>query len=126
MTVKDFKVGQTAYVIGDERCGDDGKATEVEVIKVGRRYVTIAEDGRRETRFCEPVGLADCLVEDKNYGTKRLLFLTTKAVDEYNELNGLRSWVQEATNWLKVKQYTLAQLRAVKKILEEDGGGKDA
>ncbi|MCI9507973.1 MAG: hypothetical protein HFF62_15665 [Oscillospiraceae bacterium] len=118
MTIKDFKVGQTAYILGDGRRRNDGKATAVEVIKVGRKYVTVTEAGRQETRFCEPAGLTDCLTEDKDWGSPRLLFLTTEAVDEYNELNDLRSWVQEATNWLKVKEYTLAQLRAVKKILE--------
>lgn len=123
MTIKDFKVGQTAYIIGEGRRRTDSMATAVEVVKVGRRYVTVKEGGRQETRFCEPIGLPDCLVEDKDYGVKRLLFLTTKAVDEYNELNDLRSWVQEATNWLKVKQYTLAQLREVKRILE---GGEEA
>lgn len=124
MTIKDFKVGQTAYIIGGGLRRDDGKATAVEVFKVGRKYVTVKEAGRQEARFCEAVGLADCFVEDKGYGAARLLFSTTKAVDEYNELNDLRSWVQEATNWMKVKDYTLAQLRAVKKILEgNDHGG---
>lgn len=107
------------------KCGHSinltGQLAEAEVSKVGRRYVTIRE-GRQETRFYEPVNSTTYLVEDKNYGAKRLLFLSTVAVDEYNELNDLRSWVQEATNWLKVKQYTLAQLREVKKIL---GGGED-
>lgn len=118
MEIKDFKVGQTAYIIGDGRRRGDSKATAVEVVKVGRKYVTVTEAGRQETRFCEPVGFTDFLVEDKDWGSPRLLFLTTEAVDEYNELSDLRSWVQEATNWLKVKEYTLAQLRAVKKIIE--------
>ena len=61
-------------------------------------------------------------MEDRDYGVKRLLFATAEAVDDYNELNDLRSWVQEATNWMKVKEYTLSQLRAVKKILE---GGEE-
>lgn len=121
MEIKDFKVGQTAYIIGEGRRMDDGKATAVEVAKVGRIYVTVNEGGSRGARFCEAVGFAGCLVEDKDYGTKRLLFLTTKAVDEYNELKDLRSWVQEATNWLKVKDYTLTQLREVKRILEREG-----
>lgn len=125
MTIKDFKVGQTAYIIGDWRRRDDGKATAVEVVKVGRRYVTVKEAGRQETRFCEAIGFTDCLAEDRDYGAKRLLFATAKAVDEYNEFNGLRDWVQEATNWIKVKDYTLAQLRAVKKILEDTDYGKE-
>ena len=121
MGIKDFKVGQTAYIIGEGRRRDDGKVTAVEVVKVGRIYVTVNEGGSRESRFCEVVGFAGCLAEDKNYGTKRLLFLTTKAVDEYNELEDLRNWVQEATNWLKAKDYTRTQLREVKRILEREG-----
>lgn len=126
MTIKDFKVGQTAYIIGDGRRRADNKATAVEAVKVGRRYVTVKEDGKQETRFYEPFGSIGCLLEDKDYGAKRLLFLTTEAVDRYNELNDLRDWVQEATNWMKVKDYTLAQLRAVKKILEDTNYGKEA
>lgn len=123
MTIKDFKVGQTVYVLGDGRHEREKRlATAAEVVKVGRRYVTVKEDGRQESRFYEPINPTDCLVEDRDYGVKRLLFATTEAVDEYNELNDLRSWVQEATNWMKVKEYTLAQLRAVKKILE---GGEE-
>ncbi len=119
MTIKDFKVGQTAYILGGGNLTSLGLVTETEVFKVGRRYVTIRE-GRVETRFYEPINSTTYLVEDKDYGSKRLLFLTTNAVDEYKELNDLRNWVQEATNWMKIKNYTLAQLRAVKEILEED------
>lgn len=121
MTIKDFKVGQTAYILGDGRRANGGHATAAEVVKVGRKYVTVKENGRQESRFYEPINQTECLVEDRDYGVKRLLFATTGDVDEYNELNDLRSWVQEATNWMKVKEYTLAQLRAVKKILEREG-----
>lgn len=121
MTIKDFKVGQTAYILEDGYRGAFGTATEVEVAKVGRRYVTVRDMGR-ETRFFESVNSTTHLVEDRNYGSKRLLFLTTEAVAEHKELIDLQNWLQEATNWLKVKHYTLAQLREVKKILE---GGED-
>ena len=124
VTIKKFEKGQTAYILGDGRRRAEGKATAVEVIKVGRKYVTVKEAGRQETRFCEAFGLADCLIEDKNYGVQRLLFATTEAVDDYNELNDLRNWVQEATNWMKVKDYTLAQLREVKRILEGGASGE--
>lgn len=117
MTIKDFKVGQTAYILGGGNLASLGLVTETEVFKVGRRYVTIRE-GCLETRFYEPINSTTYLVEDKDYGSKRLLFLTTTAVDEYKELNDLRNWVQEATNWMKIKNYTLAQLREVKRILE--------
>lgn len=119
MTIKDFKVGQTAYILEDRYQGAFGTATEVEVAKVGRRYVTV-RDGWQETRFYEPANGTTHLVEDRDYGAKRLLFLTTEAVAEHKELTDLQRWVQEATSWLKVKRYSLAQLREVKKILEGD------
>ena len=117
MTIKDFKVGQIAYILEEGHGARSGTVAETEISKVGRRYVTI-EEGRLEARFYEPVNSTTYLVEDRECGAKRLLFPTIEAVDEYNELSDLRSWVQEATNWLKVKQYTLAQLREVKRILE--------
>lgn len=122
MTIKDFKVGQTAYMLSEKQSKGESKATEVEVVKVGRKYVTVTVNGNwwNEIRFFEPHTEAFFLYEDKDYGVKRLLFQTAKDVDDYNELIDLRSWVQEATNWMKVKDYTLAQLRAVKKILEEE------
>lgn len=123
MTIKDFKVGQTAYILGDGSYRDDGKAKAAEITKVGRRYVTVKESERQETRFFMPAHAADYLFEDKVYGAKRILFATAEAVDDYNELIGLRVWVMNYTNWLKVKEYTLAQLRAVKKILEGDDRG---
>ena len=122
MTIKDFKVGQTAYILEDGYRGAFGTATEGEVAKVGKRYVTVRDMGR-EVRFYEPANSTTHLVEDRDYGTKRLLFLTTEAVAEHKELIDLQGWVQEATNWLKVKRYTLAQLREVKKILEGDNVG---
>ncbi len=118
MTIKDFKVRQTAYILGDGLSKSRDLAT-AEVVKVGRRYVTVKVVGRQEARFFEPVNETRYLAEDKDYGTQRLLFSTEEAVNEYTELIDLREWAQEATNWLKVKNYTLAQLRAVKKILEE-------
>lgn len=121
MIIKNFRVGQTAYIIEDGYQASHGIVAEAEVVKVGRRYVTVRE-GRQETRFYEPANSTTYLFEDKNYGAKRLLFPSTEAVDEHKELNNLQSWVQEATNWLKIKHYTLAQLREVKKILE---GGED-
>lgn len=117
MTIKDFKVGQTAYILEDGRRAAFGAAVEVEVAKVGRRYVTI-RDGRREARFYEPANSTTHLVEDRDCGAKHLLFLTAEAVAEHKELINLQGWMQEATSWLKVKRYSLDQLREVKKILE--------
>lgn len=117
MTIKDFMVGQTAYILENEHRTTFSAVTEAAVAKVGRRYVTVRA-GRQEIRFFAPVNSTAYLVEDRDYGAKRLLFPTAEAVAEHIELNDLRNWVQEATNWLEVKRYTLVQLREVKKILE--------
>lgn len=124
MTIKDFHIGQTAYMIYESSLKEKNFAEAVTVVKVGRKYVTVNDGGwQREIRFFESHTETPYLFEDRDRGARRLLFLTTEAVDEYNELNDLRSWVQEATNWMKVKDYTLAQLRAVKKILKGDNHG---
>lgn len=120
MTIKDFSVGQTAYVLSERKINGKNLVVLAEVIKVGRKYVTVKAEGWEQIRFFESLVEADCLYEDKDYGVKRLLFPTTEAVDEHNELIDLRNWVQQATDWMKVKCYTLAQLRAVKKILEDE------
>lgn len=121
MTIKDFEVGQTAYILEDGRRATFGAVVEVEVARVGRRYVTV-RDGRQEALFYEPANSTTHLVEDRDYGANRLLLLTAKAVTEHKELIDLQNWLQVAANWLKIKRYTLAQLREVKKILE---GGED-
>lgn len=42
MTIKDFEVGQTVFVMGDYRTQRNKfRTTEAEVVKVGRKYVTI-------------------------------------------------------------------------------------
>lgn len=46
MTIKDFKVGQTAYILEDGHRAAFGAAVEAEVAKVGRRYVTVKDMGR--------------------------------------------------------------------------------
>lgn len=119
MTIKDFKVGQIAYMSSEGNWKVEEKAVAVKVVKVDRKYVTVKDGWRQEIRFFEPHTETSFLYEDRDRGVKHLLFLTAEAVDEHNELNDLRSWVQEATNWIKVKDYTLAQLREVKRILEE-------
>lgn len=119
MTIKDFKVGQTVYVLGDGgRERNKCLVTAAEVVKVGRKYVTIS--GSWGMQFKETSTSRPYLVEVKEYGAPRLLFPSSEALDEYREREELKMWVRMASDWGKIDRYTLAQLRAVKKILEAD------
>lgn len=118
MTIKDFKVGQTVFVVGDGCTQRDRfRTTEAEVVKIGKKYVTI--NGNWGMQFKEASESRFYLVEHTECGAPRLLFPSREALDEYRELEELKTWVRSATCWDKIKSYTLAQLRAVKKILEE-------
>lgn len=119
MTIKDFKVGQTVYILGDGRRIGDGKETAAEVVKVGRKYVTIS--GNWAMQFKETCESRPYLVEHTDYGTARLLFPSREAVDDYIEHEELKMWVRTAAGWEKIDRYTLAQLREVKRILEREG-----
>lgn len=119
MTIKDFKVGQTVFIMGDGRTQRDKfSTTTAEVVKIGRKYVTIS--GNWATQFKETHESRPYLIEHMEYGAPRLLFPSREAVDDYIEREELKTWVRTAAGWEKIDRYTLAQLRAVKKILEGD------
>lgn len=121
MEIKDFKVGQIVFVMGDGRHQSDRfLTTEAEVVKVGRKYITIS--GNWGMQFKETAESRPYLVEHTEVGTPRLLFPSRESVDEYREREELKTWVR-AAGWEKIDRYTLAQLRAVKKVLEEGDGG---
>ncbi|MBR1616317.1 MAG: hypothetical protein IJ673_12705 [Treponema sp.] len=119
MTLKDFSVGQTAYIIGDtaHRTSTNKGITEVTVEKIGRKYVTVKR-GTYEIRFGVQGETKPYLVENTEYGAPRLLFPSEEDMNRYNELCDLKRWVGEAAGWSKIGRYSLEQLRAVKKILE--------
>lgn len=118
MTIKDFKIGQTAFAMGGYRTPKNKfLITEAEVVKVGRKYVTIS--GNWGTQFKETASSSPYLIERCECGTPRLLFTSREAADRYIEREELKTWVREATGWYKIERYPLEKLRAVKKILEE-------
>lgn len=119
MTIKDFKVGQTAFAMGGYRTSKNRfLITEAEAVKVGRKYVTIS--GNWGTQFKETSISRPYLIEHCECGTPRLLFPSREAADNYIEREELKTWVREATGWDKIDLYSLKKLRAVKKILEEE------
>ena len=73
MTIKDFKVGQTVFVMGDGSTQRDRfRTTAAEVVKIGRKYVTIS--GNWAMQFKETHESNPYLVEHTEYGAPRLLF----------------------------------------------------
>ena len=119
MTIKDFKVGQTAHIMGDGCTQRNRFTTRVaEVTKIGRKYVTVKTSGGWDMKFKETCDDRPFLTEHTECGASRLLFPSSEAVDEYREREELKTWVRSAAGWEKIDCYTLAQLRAVKKILE--------
>ena len=124
MTIKDFKVGQTVFVMGDGSVQRDRFRTAAgEVGKIGRKYVTIS--GSWGMQFKETGSSRPYLVEHTEYGAPKFLFPSKEAVDEYCEREELKTWVRTATGWEKIDRYTLHQLRAVRDILELTAGMED-
>ena len=98
MTIKDFKVGQTVFVMGDGSVQRDiFRTAAAEVVKIGRKYVTIS--GSWGMQFKETGSSRPYLVEHTEYGAPRLLFPSREAVDEYREREELKTWVRTAAGW---------------------------
>lgn len=117
MTIKDFTVGQTAYILGLDNWGR--RLSDAEVIKVGRKYVTVVPKGMCwEMRFSHKWEGEPYLVEDTDCGSPRMLFLSMAALDEYVETQEIRRYICKAIDWSKIRRYSLEQLRDIKKILE--------
>lgn len=121
MKIKDFSVGQIAYLYGYEYYGNRSQpfVSEVEVLRVGTRYVTVKYQGR-EIRF-ENRYEGDLFLREKtNRGAPWELFLEKETLDEYIERGELKRWLREAAEWTQLRHYTTEQLRAVKKILDRE------
>ena len=123
MTIKDFTVGQTAYVYNtDHRNNPKEGYAEVTVAKVGRSYVTLGGGWGR--RFGVGYGPGNYLVEMLNAGSPAYLFRTKKDLDDYIETETLRVALRQAMDWWNLQQLPLSKLRAIKAILDsEDDSG---
>lgn len=124
MKIKDFKIEQIVFIVGNKyKESDKFSIFNEKVTNVGRKYVTA--DGKFEEHPCsEPY-----LIEQVSFGKPRRLFSTIKDATEYVEREMLKIWLKtEAVQWTKLDTYTLEQLRKVKEILSEDeskiGGDK--
>lgn len=125
-SVKDYQVGQTVYLLR-QNTGRIGQTTEDRiseglVTKVGRIYLTVDVNNTTCRLTKSDSGTFPYLVEDQEYGWPRLLFPTLVAAQEYEEAEELRKWLHKAASLFKSREYSLAQLRAVKVILDDDSG----
>ena len=115
MEIKDFTKGQTAYVLNMYRGRNrDPEIAETVVEAVGRKYVT----AKYGIRYCKHEKSPFGLVEDTNRtGTgNRLLCLTREDAEKHVEWMELTRWLDTGAG--SGGQYTLEQLRQVKKILQ--------
>lgn len=121
MKIKDFKPGETAYSLIRVR----GRLTEHFIKKytinsVGRKYVKATpEGGHFPVEFYKREENDDFLVENKDWGDYEKLYLSEQAVNDDIERDMLRSWFVKAVGSYNIDNYSLEQLRKVKKILEE-------
>lgn len=126
MKLNDFKVGQTTFsvtVIQGKKT--EYRVSQCDVIKVGRRYVHVSET---HSGVVKEYGLLheedENLTEKKDWGDRGHLFPTLEAANDFIETHMLRRWLKSAAEWGKIENYSLRQLREVKKILGGEASKK--
>lgn len=121
VSVKDFKPGQTAYILIRKRGRtQEHFVSQCVVVSVGRKYVKTAkqESDICTSDFYNVRGDDDYLCEVDYCNTGRKLFPTQQAALEDIERDMLKSWISKATDYSRIDSYTVQQLRKVKEILE--------
>ena len=122
MKIKDFKVGQTVYV----DC--NGNVLTKTVKKVGRKYVYTETDSWEE-KFENPYpcdGDAElCLVETKNWGNRKKLYLRKEDIELEKRKNVLVRWLFNSYGGARKHKYTVEQLEDAIKALDPNGEYRD-
>ena len=122
VSVKDFKPGQTAYILTRKRGRtQEHFVSQCIVVSVGRKYVKSVkqESSNITSDFYNLRGNDDYLSEVDYCNTGRRLFPTQQAAIEDIEKDMLKDWISKATQHSSMEKYTVQQLREVKEILEE-------
>lgn len=121
MNIKDFKVGDTVYIVGGERVKDNSVREEI-VSKVGRKYVSVGSGyGEDKYEISNYNKDANYLVEHKDWGTKSQLYKSIEDIETEREKARIRRWVFDSYGGAQRHKYTLNQLRAVRDILNPNG-----
>ena len=121
VSVKDFKVGQTAYILTRKRGRtQEHFVSQCIIVSVGRKYVKAAKEENNLSTydFYNLRGDDDYLSEVDYCNTGRRLFPTQQAAIEDIEKDMLKNWISKAVQYSNMEKYTVKQLRKVKEILE--------
>ena len=128
MAIKDFEVGETAYLMNFHgRMPNENTTTidEVVVTSVGKKYVKVKypkfsyEDSFYHWDIDDPY-----LTEKAGCGTKNYLFCSRQAIDKYKERKELSRWIYNKVQYIKENQYSVEQFREIKRILENPKKGE--
>ena len=113
LTIKDFKKGDKAYsLLRNNGRNTEPVIAEVEVISVGRSYVTTGGVWQKKYQNWDE----EYLFEKNDFGESDLLFKTREDAENYIEKCNLTMWLG-CLSVAKAESYTLEQLRRVKEIL---------
>ena len=113
--IEKFKNHKTAYLL--EIIGhvpEYKNISEVNIMSVGRKYVTIAND----VKFAEPEHEENYLKEQANRGWPRYLFVEKQDALNYIEKRQLVAWFMKSKDLLN--DVSLETLKRVKSIIEND------
>lgn len=115
LTIKDFKVGDTAYAVSMKR-GRNEKPhiRKEEVTSVGRTYVTTGVNAwsRKYMNWD-----TEYLMEKVECGESKHLFRTMSDAEDYLEKCDLALWLG-CMSVPKAEQYSVEQLRKVRELLQ--------
>ena len=117
MKIKDFKVGDNVYIFGND-------VKEAKVTKIGKKYVyVIAKGSMWEEKFESPEYDMEsiCLVESKDYGTRRHLYKSLADIERQRKYNAMRKWIWGSYSSAQSHKYSYDQLKAVCDILNPNG-----
>lgn len=114
MTIKDFKVGELAYVLTENIGRDKDFSLDTATIKaIGRKYVTLHNTARYEKNDAYT---PYALIENKSCGERTLLFLTEEDAKKYVEKKKIESWMMRNANQMW-RRLSLSQLSQIYEIM---------
>lgn len=125
MTLKDFKIGQTAYAFSYEDIAllKGLKPEKYTVVKIGRKYLYAVKGEEADIKavpdyllkgFKEPDYIDSFLEENIDYGYKTILFPDMETAKGYYKK---RKLVRHFTSGVKWENCTLDELQEVQRIL---------
>lgn len=112
LEIDDFVAGEKAYVVSK------GEIHEVQVYKVGRKYVFVKGYCEFFLRHEED----NYLVENKDWGEKESLYLSKKEAEDELEYSSLLRRIEKATKYYELRTLKLDQLRRIWNIINEGKG----